>query len=219
MLQVSFISVSFLSSLFLYLGTGKDKKLLLLFVMWGFLIGSLAVTEVFKDKPNLFPLAILGTVVLTIVSIKRTDSQKVHPKMLLAIHILRIPVELILYQLYLQDKIPKLMTYKGWNFDILVGISALLILVYLFSFKGKLNKNLFIIWNGIGLAFLLIIISLGILSSPLPIQQFAFDQPNIAILEFPYCFLPTCVVPIVLISHVLLIRHQMKKSRDQVQRT
>jgi hypothetical protein len=210
MLQVSFISVSFLSLLFLYFGTGKDKKLLLLFVLWGFLIGSLAVTEVFKDKPNLFPLAILGTVVLTIVSIKRTDSQKIHPKMLLAIHILRIPVELILYQLYLLDKIPKLMTYKGWNFDILIGVSALVILVYLLSTKRKLKKGLIIIWNIIGIVFLLVIVSLGILSSPLPVQQFAFDQPNIAILEFPYCFLPACVVPIVLIAHILLIRQQMK---------
>ena len=213
MLQVSFISVSFLSLLFLYIGTGKDKKLLLLFIMWQFLIGSLAVAEVFKDQPNLFPVAILGTFVLTILFIKRTDIRKIHPKMLLAVHILRIPVELILFQLYLQGKIPKLMTYKGWNFDILVGISALLILVYLFSFKGKLDKSLFIIWNGIGLAFLLVIISLGILSSPLPIQQFAFDQPNIAILEFPYCFLPTCVVPVVLISHVLLISQQLKQGR------
>jgi hypothetical protein len=211
MLQVSFISVSFLSLLFLYFGTGKDKKLLLLFVMWGFLIGSLAVAEVFKDKPNLFPLAILGTVVLTIVSIKWTDSQKIHPKMLLAIHILRIPVELILYQLYLQDKIPKLMTYTGWNFDILIGVSALVILVYLLLTQRKLKKGLIIIWNIIGIVFLLIIISLGILSSPLPIQQFAFEQPNIAILEFPYCFLPTCVVPIVLIAHILLISQQMKQ--------
>jgi uncharacterized membrane protein YhaH (DUF805 family) len=92
-------------------------------------------------------------------------------------------------------------------------LEALLILVYLFSFKGKLDKSLFIIWNGIGLAFLLVIISLGILSSPLSIQQFAFDQPNIAILEFPYCFLPTCVVPIVLISHVLLITQQLKQGK------
>jgi uncharacterized membrane protein YjjP (DUF1212 family) len=99
MLQVSFISVSFLSLLFLYIGTGKDKKLLLLFFLWQFLIGSLAVAEVFKDQPNLFPVAILGTFVLTILFIKRTDIRKIHPKMLLAIHILRIPVELILFQL------------------------------------------------------------------------------------------------------------------------
>lgn len=57
-----------------------------------------------------------------------------------------------------------------------------------------------------GILFLLFIVSIAILSSPLPIQQLAFDQPNIALLIFPYTFLPTCVVPIVLMSHILLLK-------------
>ena len=201
-------------SLFLiYFGIGRDKRLLLLFVSWQIIVGLLAVLKVFEKNPNLFPLLILGTITLVIISLKRIDKQKLNPKILLTIHILRIPVELILFQLYLQNKIPNLMTFKGWNFDILVGLSALAILIYQFISKRKINKHFFMIWNIVGIIFLLVIVSLAILSSPLPIQQFAFDQPNIAVLEFPYCFLPTCVVPIVLIAHILLINRQKKHYR------
>lgn len=98
------------------------------------------------------------------------------------------------------------MTFKGWNFDILIGLSALAILFYQFISKRKIKPQFFLIWNITGIVFLSIIVTLAILSAPLPVQQFAFDQPNIAVLEFPYCWLPTCVVPIVLISHILLLK-------------
>lgn len=207
MTEVVFLVISLLSLLLFYFGTGKDKMLLLVFVVWQFIVGVFASLKVFENKPNLFPLVILGTVLLTFFTLKRIDKQKLNTKILLPIHILRMPVELVLFQLYLQDKIPKLMTFKGWNFDILIGISALTILLYQLS-KRKINRQFLIIWNIIGIVFLLFIVSLAILSSPLPIQQFAFDQPNIGLLEFPYCFLPSCVVPIVLMSHILLINEQ-----------
>ena len=51
----------------------------------------------------------------------------------------------------------------------------------------------------------------AILSSPFPLQQFAFDQPNIAILYFPFSWLPTFVVPVVLFCHLASIRQLLKK--------
>lgn len=203
-----FTIISLLSLLLFYFGTGRDKRLLFFFTAWQLAVGSLAVLKVFKEKPNLFPLVLLGTVILTFLTVKRIDKQKINAKILLAVHILRIPVELTLYQLYLQNKIPNLMTFKGWNFDILIGFSALALLTYTLITNRKLNKRFFIVWNIIGIVFLLFIVALAILSSPLPIQQFAFEQPNIAVLEFPYCLLPTCVVPIVLMSHILLLTNR-----------
>ncbi|MBX2921942.1 MAG: hypothetical protein KF746_07105 [Chitinophagaceae bacterium] len=205
-----FIIITLLSLLFLYWGTGKDKRLVFIFTIWQLLTGSFAFAEIFKKKPNLFPVAILGTVLLVLVNLKIIDRKKLNVKFLLAIHVLRIPVELILYQLYLQNKIPRLMTFTGWNFDILIGISALILLIYFVLAKGRLNRQFFISWNIAGILFLLFIVSSAILSSPLPIQQFAFEQPNRAVLEFPYCFLPACVVPVVLLSHILLISNQKK---------
>lgn len=213
MTQTIFITISILSLLLFYFGTGRDQMLLILFISWQLIVGALALLKVFEDHPTLFPVLILATVVLVFVSIKRVNLQKLNAKALLAIHVLRIPVELILYQLFLQEKIPNLMTYSGWNFDIVVGISALIILAYQLFSKKNINGKLFIVWNIIGIIFLFIIVSLAILSSPLPIQQFAFNQPNIAVLMFPYCFLPTCVVPIVFVSHILLLKPQIRSPR------
>lgn len=209
MIAVFFIITSFLSLLLFYFGTGRNKRLLFVFAAWQLAVGGLAALNVFQEKPNLFPFAILGTVILTFLMLKRINRQKINAKMLLAVHTLRIPVELILYQLYLQNKVPSLMTFKGWNFDILMGFSALALLAYARITNRKINRQFFIIWNTIGIAFLLFIVSLAILSSPLPIQPFAFEQPNTAVLEFPYCLLPTCVVPIVLMSHLLLLAHKL----------
>ncbi|MBN9313633.1 hypothetical protein [Elizabethkingia occulta] len=201
-----FTIISLLSMLLFYFGTGRDKRLLFVYTAWQLAVGSFAVGNVFKERPNLFPFVLLGTVILTFLTVKQIEKKKINAKILLGVHTLRIPVELTLYQLYLQNKIPNLMTFKGWNFDILIGFSALVLLVYALITNKKFNKQFFIIWNIIGIVFLLFIVALAILSSPLPIQQLAFEQPNIAVLEFPYCLLPTCVVPIVLMSHILLLR-------------
>jgi len=36
----------------------------------------------------------------------------------------------------------------------------------------------------------------------LPIQQFAFEQPNRAVLYFPFIWLPSVVIPIFIFSHL-----------------
>lgn len=205
MIALLFIITTFSCLLLFYFGANCNKGSISVFVLWQFIVGTLAFLKVFEEKPALFPLTILGTIVLTFLILRRTDRQKINARMLLAIHILRMPIELILYQLYLQNKIPELMTFKGLNFDILIGFSALVLLAYILIANRKISRQIFIIWNVSGIAFLLFIVSLAILSSPLPIQQFAYEQPNIAVLELPYCLLPACVVPIVLMSHILLL--------------
>lgn len=203
MLQTSFILISLLSLVLFYFGTGKNKRLILFFIGWQVIVGSISAKNIFIQYPILFPIVIIVTILLSVFCFRKIEKRKCNPIFLLSIHILRIPVELLLFLLFLEKKVPQTMTFSGWNFDILIGISTLLIL--LFSTKEKWKSTLFIFWNCIGIVFLMIIVLLAILSSPLPIQLFAFDQPNVAVLEFPYCFLPTCIVPLVMMSHGLLI--------------
>ncbi|WP_282117906.1 hypothetical protein [Maribacter aquivivus] len=207
MLQAIFLLITLLTLFLFYTGTGKNIRIVLIFIAWQILIGILSYFEVFKEKPLLFPLAIIATTLLSFLSFKMVSIEKLNTNYLLGIHIIRIPVELCLYQLFLKGQIPEIMTFTGWNFDILIGLSAVVILIYQYVKKKNLARQYFLFWNVIGLLFLSVIVIIAILSSPLPIQQFAFEQPNIALLEFPYSFLPTCIVPIVLISHFLLIKH------------
>ncbi|TDT47611.1 hypothetical protein CLV90_1690 [Maribacter spongiicola] len=205
-LEAIFLLITLLTLFLLYEGTGKNIRVVIIFFIWQIVTGFLAFYEVFKEKLLLFPLAIIATTLLSFLSFKMVSIKKLNTNYLLGIHIIRIPVELCLYQLFIKGKIPEIMTFTGWNFDILIGISALVILIYQFLKKKNLARQFFLSWNVIGLLFLSVIVIIAFLSSPLPIQQFAFDQPNMALLKFPFNMLPTCIVPIVYISHALFLK-------------
>ena len=102
------------------------------------------------------------------------------------------------------------MTFEGRNFDIISGITAPII-YYFFFVKNSWRKSLLLAWNFICLALLLNIVITAVLSVPTAFQQFAFDQPNIAILYFPFNLLPAVVVPLVLLSHLAAIRQLLKQ--------
>ena len=44
------------------------------------------------------------------------------------------------------------------------------------------------------------------LSLPTPLQQLAFEQPNVAVAYFPFIWLPTFVVPVVYVAHIIAIQ-------------
>ncbi|HMP66209.1 MAG TPA: hypothetical protein PKD11_11540 [Pyrinomonadaceae bacterium] len=117
------------------------------------------------------------------------------------LHAIRLPVEYVLHRLYVEGAVPVQMTYEGHNFDILSGISA--VVVYLIAFKGGATKrSLLIVWNLGALLLLAVIVTTAALAVPSPIQTIAFDRPNVGILYFPFIWLPTIVVPIVLFCHL-----------------
>lgn len=121
------------------------------------------------------------------------------------LHIVRIPVELVLFYLCEAKTVPMLMTFEGRNFDILSGISAPIIFYLAFHLK-ILGPRWLILWNFICLGLLLNIVINAVLSAPFQFQRFAFDQPNIAVLYFPFNWLPSVIVPIVLLSHLVVLR-------------
>ncbi|MNY38553.1 hypothetical protein D3C86_1731870 [compost metagenome] len=130
--------------------------------------------------------------------------------MLTYVHLIRIPVELVLYGLFLNGAIPELMTFEGRNFDILAGITAPLVGFFGIS-QSKMGKTSLLLWNFACLGLLLNIVVTAILSAPSPFQQLSFEQPNIAILYFPFSWLPVFVVPLVLFAHLAAIRKLIKK--------
>lgn len=102
------------------------------------------------------------------------------------------------------------MTFEGRNFDIAAGITAPF--VAWFAFKNKdIRRKILLAWNFICLALLINIVVTALLTAPSPIQKIAFDQPNIAVLYFPFSWLPVFIVPVVLFAHLSSIRQLLKK--------
>lgn len=164
--------------------------------------------------PPRFPLLLLPPI-LTIVLVMSTtrgrafiDSLDI--RALTLFHLVRLPVEIVLLWLFMHRAVPELMTYEGRNFDIFSGLTAPL--VYYFGFvKNQPNKPLLLVWNFVCLALVVNIAVNGLLSAPTLFQQFAFDQPNIAIGYFPFNLLPSCLVPLVVLAHLAAIQQLLSK--------
>ena len=78
------------------------------------------------------------------------------------------------------------------------------------AYESSIWHDLAMYLNFICLVLLLNIVINALFSAPSPLQKFAFDQPNIAILNFPFSWLPTFIVPIVLFGHLTSIRQLTK---------
>ena len=163
----------------------------------------------FYEAPEAFPprVVLFGVLPanLLIISLflffRRSFIEDLPLKVLTILHIIRIPVEMVLLWLSQEGWIPKAMTFEGWNFDIVSGITAPI--VYFLAFRsGSVNKPLLIVWNVTALILLAVIVTTAVLAFPSPMQQIAFDQPNRAIMYFPLIWLPAIVVPIVLFAHL-----------------
>jgi len=121
------------------------------------------------------------------------------------IHVFRFPLELIVFTGFATSgNIPEIMTFSGNNPDILVGISAPVI-GYLYFSKKHISINALLAWNVFSLLILLNITTIAILSMPYPYQQFGLDQPNIALLNFPFIFLPSLLVGVAYFCHIISI--------------
>jgi hypothetical protein len=120
------------------------------------------------------------------------------------LHSIRIFVELNLYWLFLYKQVPAQMTFEAGNLDILAGLTAPIIW-WAFS-RGYIARRGLLIWNSICLLGVLNAFGRAMLSAPFRFQQFAFDQPTVAILSFPFILLPAFIVPAVFLCHVVVFR-------------
>lgn len=189
--------------------------LVIVFAAWLVLQAVLAMKAYYLDFTGMPPRFILAVgppllLIFLILIFKRSWLDVFSLTTLTWLHIVRIPVELLLYGLFLDKQIPQLMTFEGRNFDIVAGITAPVIAWFCFT-KNIWNKKIALYWNIICLGLLVNIVANAVLSAPFSFQKFGFDQPDVAIAFFPFVWLPSFVVPVVLFSHLTSIFRLLKK--------
>jgi len=219
-LSWAFILTTVLTVFFFLKASGFSKKVFTVILIWLIFHAILGFSDFYQNTSTTPPRIFLtfGPTILLFIFLFISETgkrwvKKLDLKTLTILHVVRVPVELVLYRLFLEEAIPELMTFSGRNFDILAGITAPII-NYLGFIKNTLGRKIILIWNLLCLGLLLNIVINAILSAPLPFQQFAFEQPNIAILYFPFVWLPAVVVPIVMFSHFVAIKRLNKKCPD-----
>lgn len=206
--SIIFIVTTILTVFLFYKASGKSKTGLVIVFIWLLvqavfgLAGFYRVTDTFPPRFILLALPAVLLIIILFLSAKgRSFISKLDTKTLTLLHIVRVPVELTLYWLFINKAVPQVMTFEGRNFDIFAGITAPV--VYYFGYiKNSLNRLFLITWNLVSLGLLFNIVTIAILSLPTPFQQFGFGQPNMAVFHFPFVWLPACVVPLVLFAHL-----------------
>ena len=216
-----FVSIFFgftvlLTLYFLMQATHNQRNTKVIAVVWMVLQVTLAYNG-FYAMAKVHPERVAWAVVPAIVLISlllftekgRQYLNRLDLKVLTLLHVVRIPVELVLYWLFTYKAVPEIMTFEGRNWDILSGITAPVV-YYLMFVRKSMSKSALLVWNVVCLGLLINIVAHAVLSAPLPIQRFGLDQPNIGVLYFPFNLLPSFIVPVVLFSHLAAIRRLIK---------
>ena len=211
-IPAAFIITTLITLLLLYKAARYSKPVIIITLIWLAVQTVLGLSGFYQNTTGLpprFMLLLMPPVIfITMLFLLKPGKKAIDTfdtKTLTLLHTVRILVELVLFALYAHKTIPQLMTFESRNFDILCGFTAPFI--YYFGYvKPILSKKVLLAWNIICLLLLANIAIIAVLSAPFAFQRFAFNQPDIALLYFPYIWLPGFVVLAVLFAHIATMR-------------
>jgi hypothetical protein len=106
---------------------------------------------------------------------------------------------LVLFAMHL---LPGLFALPAGIGDVTVGLLAAAIAIGATGGQ-QLNPRTVLRWNLLGIADLIVAVSTGFLTSPSRFQLFAFDRPNELISMFPLVLIPTFLVPLAILLHII----------------
>lgn len=194
------------------------KKAKALAVTFIFLSGWLTTSAIIAFKgelldftttpPKIFLIVLPSTLFVIYVSISsrvNTLLTVIPASWLVYVQSYRVFVELVLWLLLLKNIIPVQMTFEGLNYDILTGLSALLVGYYCLT-VNKWPRVVVLLWNFAGLLLVTNIFLIALLSTPSPLRQFFNEPSNTIVAYFPFVWIPAFIVPFAYLMHVLSIK-------------
>jgi hypothetical protein len=114
----------------------------------------------------------------------------------------RLPLELVMHRAAADGVMPSVMSYGGYNFDIVSGITGAILGFFLL--RGEVPRGVIRAWNILGSVLLTVIVTIAFLASPL-VRAFGEGQINRWVTEFPYAWM-SVMVGGALLGHVLVAR-------------
>jgi len=190
-------------------------------VGWTVLTAVLALTGTlagFTSSPPWVPILVLAELAFVVWLAwfsSRSDLLTQIPQFLLVgFQCFRIPVELLLAMLGTSGLLAIEMTYYGRNFDVVVGVTAILLAVWLHWRGEKPLRPIILGWNVMGLCLLTVVLAHGILSVPYQFQLLQLSVPTFVVAQFPVVWLLTVLVPTAYLLHFISIRRCLTGQRE-----
>jgi hypothetical protein len=115
-----------------------------------------------------------------------------------------------MHEAYVERVMPVQMSYSGQNYDILTGISGGVLGWWLS--RGRVPRGIVTVWNVLGFALLLNVVTVAILSTPM-FRWFGDGRVNTFVTYPPFVWLPAVLVPAALIGHLLVWRKLRRERR------
>jgi hypothetical protein len=180
--------------------------------LWIAFISLLSMKGFFADFSTLPPRPLLAIMVPLVFILGFTFSKtgtglirNIPPHWLVFMQSFRIVVELLLWFAFLGDKLPIQMTFEGRNLDIISGIIALPVGYLVMNNKSN-SRTWIMLFNIIGIALLLNILIVAVLSFPTSFRYFMNEPSGALVAQFPFILLPGVLVPIAYTMHIFSLR-------------
>jgi hypothetical protein len=220
--HAAFVAVLLLTLAWLFAALHVPQRAMTALLGWQALMGGLALAGYFMRFDQ--PWRVLPTVGLSMATALWLASRPwptavgrwlaaSPPWAWAALQTFRLPLEWLLHSLFVHGVIGRQMTFAGYNFDILVGLSAPVMAVLLYrSGERRWVQRLAVAWNLLGLALLVNIVVIAVLSIPFAFQLFTTGPANRLVASLPFIWLPTLLVPVALCAHLCALRLLLQPS-------
>ena len=186
--------------------SGKSGVVLLLALAAWMLVTGLAaysgVLAKFDARPPPFIVLLLSVIGAAVVLVRSQVGTRLSAELplvaLVAFQSFRLPLELLMHEAAVQGVMPPQMTFTGWNFDIVTGVSAIIV-----AALGAPRK-LVLAWNVLGSVLVAIIVTIAVISSPM-FKAFGDGAAvNTFVAHFPYVWLPAVMVMFAFAGHAMI---------------
>ena len=164
----------------------------------------------FSNFPPRVPVALIPPVIVGILLLRNATVKKIlqhtPPGWLIYPQAFRFPLELILWGMLITGVGPVQMTFEVYNFDIITGITAPIVAWLVFQ-RATLSRRFAIAWNFMGLTFIVIVLTIAVLSFPNDTLRYFMDEPSTRVVAYwPIIWLPGFVVPFAVWLHLLSLK-------------
>lgn len=180
----------------------------MLVAAWLALTGGAAAAGWLRFTPPTMILVFIATFVIaiafTLSPIGRRVAMQLPLVALVGFQVFRVAVEVILHRAYIEGLMPVQMSYAGRNFDIISGLTAAAVAVWLAA--GGRSPRIVLAWNILGTLLLANILGIALLSAPTPLRVFMNEPSNIWITHAPWVWLPAVMVLAAIAGHALVYR-------------
>jgi hypothetical protein len=178
-------------------------------LLWLLFTGALGMSGLLqrfdRRPPPMAFLVVAATVLTAVLALSRYGARVVNASsisLIAGLQGFRVAVEIFLWWGGRIGLVPPQMTFEGRNFDVLTGITALPV-AWLFA-RGSIGRAVVGIWNVLGLALLLNVMAVAVLSFPTSFEY--FKPANTFVATLPYVWLPTVLVQAAWFLHLILFR-------------